>query len=333
MGGDFGPSVVVPAAARVLKERPELTLVLVGDEPKIQCVLDGLAPLEFDEVRLPIVHATEQVEMGELPSLALRTKKNSSMRLAIDLVKAGQADACVSAGNTGALMITAKFVLKTLPGIDRPAIISPLPAMSGHTYVLDLGANVDSTGEQLFQFAVMGAALVQAVDDVQTPTIGLLNIGQEEIKGTESIKTAARLLADSDLQYAGFVEGDDIYKGTVNVVVCDGLVGNVSLKSSEGVAKMIAGVIREEFSRSWWTRLAGIIALPVLRAVRGRIDPREYNGATLAGLQGIVVKSHGSADARSFANAIREAAREVETNLPGIISARLDPNFSREEAV
>ena len=238
------------------------------------------------------------------------------MRVAIDLVKEEQAQACVSAGNTGALMATARFVLKTLSGIDRPAIITALPTIRGHSHMLDLGANVDSSAEHLYQFAVMGAVLTRAVNDIEAPTVGLLNIGEEAIKGNEQVKEAARLLADSGLHYAGFVEGDDIYKGTVDVVVCDGFVGNIALKTSEGVAKMISHYMRQEFRRNLLTRLAGLVALPVLKSFRARIDPRAYNGASLVGLRGIVIKSHGSADSFSFANAIREAVVEVRNNVP-----------------
>lgn len=330
MGGDFGPSVVVPAAFKALDQHRDLNLTLVGDEQKIG---EFIASHTGTDDRLTVLHATQQVEMDELPSVALRTKKDSSMRVAINLVKSGDAHACVSAGNTGALMATARFVLKTLPGIDRPAIISALPSVTGHTHVLDLGANVDATAEQLFQFALMGSVLSQAVDNVASPKVGLLNIGEEEIKGNESIKAAARLLADSDLNYVGFVEGDDIYAGKVDVVVCDGFVGNVALKSSEGVARMIGTFIAEEFKRTWLTKLAGAIAMPVLNAVRGRIDPRAYNGASFAGLRGIVIKSHGSADAISFANAIKEAVAEVEKNVPARISEHLDAKLSQREAV
>jgi glycerol-3-phosphate acyltransferase PlsX len=255
------------------------------------------------------------------------------MRVAIDQVKRGEAHACVSAGNTGALMATARFVLKTLPGIDRPAIIATLPSVHGHTHVLDLGANVESTPEQLFQFAVMGSVLVSAVDDIPRPTVGLLNIGQEEIKGNHAVKEAAQLLAASDIHYVGFVEGDDIYRGTANVVVCDGFVGNVALKSSEGVASMIGHFIREEFQRGVWSRVVGFIALPVLRALRLRIDPREYNGASFVGLRGIVIKSHGGADVLAFTRAIDEAIAEIRKNVPERISQHLESVLSQAEAV
>ena len=331
MGGDHGPSVVVPAAFRVLEKQPELNLLLVGDKHVLEREAAKHSRAHID--RVSIVHASEQVRMDELPSQALRNKKDSSMRVAIDLVKRGEANACVSAGNTGALMATARFVLKTLPGIDRPAIIAALPSISGHTHVLDLGANIESTPQQLFQFAVMGSVLVSAVENIPRPSVGLLNIGQEEIKGNESVKEAARLLAASDIHYVGFVEGSDIYRGTADVIVCDGFVGNVALKSSEGVASMIGHFIRQEFRRNVWTRAAGLVALPVLRTFRNRIDPRHYNGASFVGLRGIVIKSHGSADVLAFSRAISEAVAEVRKNIPQRISQHLESVFRPAEAV
>lgn len=331
MGGDHGPSVVVPAAFRVLDEHPELQLIMVGNQRVLEQEFARYPSANPD--RISITHASQQVRMDELPSQALRNKKDSSMRIAIDLVKRGDAHACVSAGNTGALMATARFVLKTLPGIDRPAIIAALPSVTGHTHVLDLGANVESTPQQLFQFAVMGSVLVSAVDNIPRPTVGLLNIGQEEMKGNESVKEAAQLLAASDIHYVGFVEGDDIYRGTANVVVCDGFVGNVALKSSEGVASMIGQFIRQEFRRSTWTRAVGLIALPVLRSLRMRIDPREYNGASFVGLRGIVIKSHGGADVIAFSRAISEAIAEIRKNVPERISQHLESVLSQAEAV
>lgn len=331
MGGDHGPSVVVPAAFRALEEQAQLHLKLVGDQNMLEREIARRASDHID--RVSVVHAPEQVRMDELPSQALRNKKNSSMRIAIDMVKRGEAHACVSAGNTGALMATARFVLKTLPGIDRPAIIAALPSITGHTHVLDLGANVETTPQQLFQFAVMGSVLVSAVDNIARPTVGLLNIGQEEIKGNESVKEAARLLAASDIHYVGFVEGDDIYRGTANVIVCDGFVGNVALKSSEGVASMIGHFIRQEFRRSAWSRAAGLIALPVLKTFRNRIDPRQYNGASFVGLRGIVIKSHGGADVIAFSRAISEAVAEIRKNVPQRISQHLESVLAPAEAV
>ena len=255
------------------------------------------------------------------------------MRVAVDLVKDGSANACVSAGNTGALMAIARFLLKTLPGVDRPAICSALPSIQGHTHVLDLGANVESSARHLFEFAVMGSVLASAVDDLPRPRVGLLNIGQEATKGNERIKEAARMLADSDINYIGFVEGDDLYLGTANVIVCDGFVGNVALKSSEGVAHMITKFVRQEFERNLLTRAAAWIASPVLKASRIRFDPREYNGASFVGLRGTVVKSHGSADVKAFAKAITEACAEARQNIPERISAQLASMLVNEEAV
>jgi glycerol-3-phosphate acyltransferase PlsX len=296
--------------------------VLVGVRDALEAELAARRAASGPRLRLH--HAAEVVTMDEPPAQALRYKKDSSMRVAIDLVKSGEAHACVSAGNTGALMAISRFVLKTLPGIDRPAIATVLPNMKGtHTYVLDLGANVDCTAEHLLQFGIMGAMLVAAVEHKERPTIGLLNIGVEDIKGNEAVKQAAGLLRVSGLNFAGNVEGNDIYKGSVDVVVCDGFVGNVALKCSEGVAEMMAATLREEFSRNAWARLAALAAVPVLRAFRDRLDPRRYNGASLLGLRGIVVKSHGSADIFAFGQALERAVDEVRNNVPQRIEARM----------
>lgn len=308
MGGDHGPSVIVPAALAYVKSDPDVSLILVGREAALRAHLPGREMPRGIEIQ----PASEEVAMDELPSKALRNKKDSSMRVAIDLVKAGRAAACVSAGNTGALMATARFVLKTLPSVDRPAIITVLPAVNGRTWVLDLGANVDCSAEHLYQFAVMGAELVRAVEGLAAPTVGLLNIGQEEIKGNEQVKQAHELLARSDLNYLGYVEGDDIYlRQDLDIVVTDGFVGNVALKTTEGVAKMIRHFIKAEFQRNWLTKLAAVLVMPILNGLRRRIDPRQYNGASLLGLRGIVVKSHGGADAVAFHNAIAIAKKEV----------------------
>ena len=321
MGGDVGPDVVVPAAVRALRSAGEKArLILVGQEDILTAQLARLKVKNHPGI--VIRHASQLVNMDESPAQALRVKKDSSMRVAINLVKQGEADACVSAGNTGALMATARFVLKTLPGIDRPAICTTLPTVLGHTRVLDLGANVDSKAEHLLQFAVMGSVLAE-VNGVQHPRVGLLNIGEEDIKGNEQVKEAARLLAASDLHYIGFVEGDGVYLDEVDVVVCDGFVGNVALKSSEGVAKLIRHYLTREFKQNLLTRLAGLVALPVLRAFSRKIDPRRYNGASLLGLQGTVVKSHGGADALAFANAVQVAMLEAEQAAPQRIAAHL----------
>jgi glycerol-3-phosphate acyltransferase PlsX len=320
MGGDHGPVVVVPAALGFLDKNPDCELILVGREDAIGEHL-GARPLPS---RLRVRPASQVVGMDELPSRALRGKKDSSMRVAIDLVKQGEADACVSAGNTGALMATARFVLKTLPRVDRPAIITALPAVNGRTWVLDLGANVDCEAEHLYQFAVMGSELVAALEGVERPTVGLLNIGQEEIKGNEQVKQAHELLSASELNYVGYVEGDDIYlRDGLDIVVTDGFVGNVALKNTEGVAKLIRHFMTVEFKRNILTKLSGLIALPVLRALRRRIDPRRYNGASLLGLRGIVVKSHGGADELAFENAIAIAKKEVLADIAERIEQRV----------
>ena len=320
MGGDHGARVVVPAALDFLGRDRECRLILVGREEVIRQYLPGGSLPD----RLSLHHASQEVAMDELPSRALRGKKDSSMRVAIDLVKEGRAAACVSAGNTGALMATARFVLKTLPHVDRPAIITALPAINGRTWVLDLGANVDCQAQHLFQFAVMGAELVSALEGIVRPTVGLLNIGQEEIKGNEQVKEAHELLNASELNYLGYVEGDDIYlRDGLDIVVTDGFVGNVALKNTEGVAKLIRHFMAVEFKRNLLTKLSGLIALPVLRALRRRIDPRRYNGASLLGLRGIVVKSHGGADVLAFENAIAIAKKEVLADVAQRIELRV----------
>lgn len=302
MGGDHGPSVTVPAALDFLRSHADARVILVGREDAIRQHTVG------SEDRWSVRHASEVVEMDDPPAIAMRTKKDSSMRVAINLVKEGAAGACVSAGNTGALMAISRFVLKTLPGIDRPAICTMLPTHRGHTHVLDLGANVDCEPEHLLQFGVMGAGLVSAVDGIERPTVGLLNIGEEDIKGNETVKAAAELLRASGLNFVGNVEGDGIYfHGGADVVVCDGFVGNVALKVSEGLAQMLSTGLKEEFSRSWLTKLGAIAALPVLKRFKQRIDHRRYNGASLLGLRGVVVKSHGSADQFAYQNALTRA--------------------------
>lgn len=318
MSGDHGLPVTVAAALSCLLENPELRTILVGDSNGIAAELKKLraAPQE----RLTVRHASEVVGMDESPSKALRSKKDSSMRVAIDLVKAGEAQAMVSAGNTGALMATGKFVLKTLPGIDRPAIVSAIPSINGHVHMLDLGANAECTAGQLFQFAVMGSALITAMRGETRPRVALLNIGSEEIKGNDTIKAAAVLLQASSLNYIGFVEGDGIFLSDVDLVVCDGFVGNVALKTGEGVAKMIRQFLKEEFTANFLHKMAAVAAMPALKALGKRIDPRHYNGATMLGLNGTVVKSHGSADVLGFSNAIRVGVREVQQDVPKRIS-------------
>lgn len=315
-GGDHGESVTVPAALDVLAKYPNLRLILVGDEASLHLALQAKS---FDKERLSIQHASQRVEMDEPPANALRTKKDSSMRVSINLVKEGRAQACVSAGNTGALMATARFVLKTLPGIDRPAIISSFPTYLQNKTVrmLDLGANVDSSAEHLVQFAVMGSVLVSALENIPNPKVFLLNIGEEDIKGNEQVKQTAQLLTRAKLiNYAGYIEGDAIYHGDADVVVCDGFVGNVALKTSEGVAIFITKLIKESFMKNAFTKVLGLLVKPILKSFRRRVDPARYNGATFIGLNGTVIKSHGSASARAFARAIEEAMLGVEKNIP-----------------
>lgn len=323
MGGDYGPPVVVPASLLVLKKYPALTLILVGNNEVLQKELQNHS---YDQSRLIIQHASQCVQMDEPPSQALRTKKDSSMRVAINLVKSGSAEACVSAGNTGALMATARFVLKTLPGIDRPAIISTFPTKSGkNVRILDLGANVDSTPEHLFQFAIMGSVLASAVDNIKSPKVCLLNIGHEDIKGNELVKQTAQLLSGMKaVNYAGYIEGDQIYHGNTDVIVCDGFVGNVALKVSEGVAIFIRNLLKEGYSRNWWTKFAALISMPILKSLVKRIDPDRYNGASFIGLPGIVIKSHGGAKIQAFAHAIEEAVVQIEKNIPQRISIEVE---------
>ncbi len=322
MGGDHGPRVTVPAALEFQRAHEGVSMILVGAREALEATLRAQGASVGP--RLRVQHAAEQVDMDEPPAQALRYKKDSSMRVAVNLVKSGAAHACVSAGNTGALMAISRFVLKTLPGIDRPAIATVLPNMRGEwTYVLDLGANVDCTAEQLMQFGVMGAMLVAAVEHKERPSVGLLNIGVEDIKGNETVKLAADLLRDSGLNFHGNVEGDDIYKGTTDVVVCDGFVGNSVLKASEGVANMIVAFLRQEFTRTPWRKLAALVARPVLKALRARMDPGRYNGASLLGLRGIVIKSHGSADAFAFGKALERAVEEVRNDVIERITRRM----------
>ena len=318
MGGDHGPAVTVPAALAYVRANADTRVVLVGQEAAIRPFL-GDAP----DPRVSLREATQVVGMDESPSLALRNKKDSSMRVAINLVREGEADACVSAGNTGALMAISRFVLKMLPGIDRPAICAILPTMKGHAHVLDLGANVDCSPEHLLQFGIMGASLVGAIEHRDRPTVGLLNIGEEEIKGNDVVKRAADLLRESGLNFVGNVEGDGLYKGEAEVVVCDGFVGNVALKTSEGLAQMVGTFMREEFARSALSKLAALVAMPVLKRFKARLDHRRYNGACLLGLKGIVVKSHGSADAFAYGFAIGRAADAVRTGVLARIGERV----------
>lgn len=339
MGGDHGPGVVVPAALDALVLFPELTLILVGDQDRLAAELKHLG-VRYDPARLQIHHASQQVLMDESPASALRAKKDSSMRVAIDLVKSNTASACVSAGNTGALMAIARFVLKTLPGIDRPAIIYSMPVVKpgkkdiDKVRMLDLGANVDCEAEHLFQFAVMGSVLSAAIDNIPQPRVGLLNIGSEVIKGSETVKKAAEMLIESHcVNYIGYVEGNDIYQAKADVIVCDGFVGNVALKSSEGIAKMLVVNLRDAFTSSWYRKAIGFLAKPILRQLLQRFDPSQYNGASLLGLNGIVVKSHGNANQYSFKQAIIQAVLEAEKNIPALIRSELEIHLVKRGAV
>lgn len=348
MGGDFGPAVTLAASLAFLSAHPNASLAVVGELDAMQ-KHSQFAQLQGNS-RCLFVPATQIVTMDDPIEVALRRKKNSSMRLAINQVKDGNAQAAVSAGNTGALMAIARYVLKTMDGIDRPAIATQLPnAIGGATTVLDLGANVDCTEDHLLQFAVMGSALVSAISNNPSPTVGLLNIGEEAIKGSDVIKKAGELLrsaaASGDLTFYGNVEGNDIFKGTTDIVVCDGFVGNVALKTSEGLASMISGFLKNEFSRNMFTKIAAIIASPVLAAFKNRMDHRRYNGAALLGLQGLVFKSHGSADVFAFERALSRAYDAASNNLldrvreriahaaPILIALPLEQNLSETAAI
>jgi glycerol-3-phosphate acyltransferase PlsX len=324
MGGDHGPAVTVPAAVDALKREPDLRIVLVGLGETVRAHLPDGGNSVADRVILR--EATQVVAMDEKPQDALRKKKDSSMRVAIDLVKSGEADACVSAGNTGALMATGRFVLKTIEGIDRPAIISRIRARNGHTHMLDLGANSHCSAEHLFQFAVMGSVVASDMHGIAKPRIGILNIGEEETKGDGVVQEAARLLSASRLNYIGFVEGDDIFSGEADVVVTDGFTGNVALKTMEGLANMLVGAVKTEYTRNPLRYVGAVASWPVLRSLRREFDPRTYNGASMVGLTGVVIKSHGSADVVSFGNAIRvgliEARKGVPTQIGNLLKAQ-----------
>jgi phosphate acyltransferase len=335
MGGDRGIDVTLPAALKSLGKHPNLKLYLVGNKEMIAEKIKKSGKTVSDEKeRVVIVETTQVVDMSESPSQALRTKKDSSMRVSINLVKEGRAHACVSAGNTGALMATARFVLKTLPGIDRPAIVASFPTKDKNKEVriLDLGANVDSCADHLYQFAVMGAALVSATDGVEQPKIGLLNIGEEEIKGNDQVKRTAQLLSEknNNLNYAGYVEGDAIFSGIVDVIVCDGFVGNVALKTMEGASKIISYFAKKEFTRSFLTRLVALVALPILKKIEKAIDPGRRNGASLLGLNGVVIKSHGGADVAAYIHAIDEAILQAKANIPKKIQEEIGSILEEE---
>ena len=322
MGGDRGPEAVIPAALATLEKDDSVGLVLVG----LAETLDAAKRQANDSYgsRLGFKVASEVVAMDEPPADALRRKKDSSLRVAIELVKNGEADACVSAGNTGALMATARYVLKTLPGIDRPAIISAVPGLNGPTYMLDLGANVGCTSQHLLQFALMGAVVAGDMLEIARPRVGLLNIGQEDMKGNEVVREAGELLGRSGLNYVGFIEGDGIFRADVDVVVSDGFVGNVALKTMEGTAGLISSFLKEEFNRNFLRGFQGLVAKSALEALRARLDPRRYNGASLVGLNGVVLKSHGSADKFAFETAVQTAIVEARKGVPVQIGKLID---------
>ena len=330
MSGDRGPEVTVPASLAMLKTHKELRLILVGKKEFIEPLLSA-AGTEKDRVR---VHdAREVVAMDEPPADAMRKKKDSSMRVAINLVRDGESGACVSAGNTGALMATGRFVLKTVPGIDRPAIMARIPAKSGHTHMLDLGANADCSAEQLFQFGIMGSVVVQGIEDIEHPRVALLNIGEEAMKGNDVIRKAAAMLGESSINYVGFIEGNSIPDSVADVIVCDGFSGNVALKTMEGTAQLVKHYVVQEFKAGLYGRLAALVAMPVLRSLSRRVDPRRYNGASLVGLNGIVIKSHGGADEIAFQQAIFTAMVEVDKDVPGQIRTIMAEQVHQEAVV
>lgn len=324
MGGDHGVHITIPACLRFLSETVDVNLILVGDSDSIYKQIGDQLSRFAD--RIEVVHSTQVVGMDEAPQSAMRNKRDSSMRLAINAVKNGKADVIVSAGNTGALMAIARYVLRTMDGIDRPAIAKLLPTVKGEVCMLDLGANVECAPDHLLQFGVMGAQFMRGVTGKAAPSVGILNIGSEDIKGNETVKKAAELLRKTDLNFHGNVEGDDIAKGTVDVVVTDGFTGNVSLKTTEGVAKMVAFFLKEEFTRNLFTKLIALLSYPVLSRLKQRVDPRKYNGAVLLGLNGLVIKSHGGADSDGFYYALVQAHHEVEAGVLGLLRDYLSQN-------
>ncbi|WP_440994194.1 phosphate acyltransferase PlsX [Cysteiniphilum litorale] len=330
MGGDHGLKTTIPACLSALKKFPDLHICLVGIARDIEQFLTA-HKTPYDTTRLSVVNAHEIVEMDESPALALRNKKDSSMRVAINLVKSGDVDACVSAGNTGALMATSKFVLKTLNEIDRPAIVYAIPSLDRKTkkmnpvYMLDLGANVNCSSEQLFQFGIMGSVLAANLKGTERPRVALLNIGEEEMKGLDSIKQAAKMLQNCDhINYIGYVEGNDIFSAKADVIVCDGFAGNIALKTMEGTAKLIADMLKDSFNNSIFSKIAMLISAPVLTGLKRKLDTNQYNGASLLGLRGIVIKSHGGASAEAFETAIYEAIKEIKYNIPQKTQAQIE---------
>ncbi|MEH6616411.1 MAG: phosphate acyltransferase PlsX [Porticoccus sp.] len=330
MGGDFGPRITVPSTLNILRQSPHMHVVLLGDAQQIQDEIDRVDHVDTD--RLRIQHCTQSVSMNEKPSSAIRHQRDSSMWQALQLVADGQAQACVSAGNTGALMAMSLFQLRTLPGISRPAICTKVPTGSGYTYLLDLGANLECSAQQLYQFGLMASLVASTIEDNPSPTVGLLNIGVEEIKGRQEILDAAELFkADHDIQYIGFVEGDSLFQGAADIVVCDGFSGNVALKTGEGVAKMIQGSLKQALSENFFATLGALLARPALKRLQQQMDPAQYNGASLLGLRGVVVKSHGGATETGFACAVSVAAHEALRDLPSLIESRLSQKSNQQE--
>ena len=329
MSGDHGLSSALPAAISAIEKMDDIYLILIGDQKQI---LENMPSKmkKLQDKRYSILHTDEYISMNDDILSAIRSKKKSSMRLCISAVKDKSADACVSAGNTGALMALSKIILKTISGIDRPAICTALPTKKGHMHMLDLGANIESTSEHLYQFAIMGSALVKSLEESSNPRIGLLNIGSEEFKGNETIKSAGTMMQTSALNYGGYVEGDDIFEGNYDVIVTDGFAGNIALKSIEGVANIISHFIKNEFKKNLYNKFSALISYPVMKGVRKKVDPRRYNGASLLGLQGVVVKSHGGADSYAFGRAIRTAYYEVKNEVLDKIESLIESKLSNE---
>ena len=332
MGGDFGPSVMIPAACEALDKHSNLSLILCGTEPEISSELDKTSYRESQ--RIVIKEAKQTILMSDKPSQALRKRKDSSMAIALTSVADGKAQACVSAGNTGALMALSRYILKMIEGVDRPAIISALPTELGHTRLIDLGANVDCSAQHLYQFALMGSAMVAAIEHISQPSVGLLNIGSEDTKGNEQTRATAELLQQSEyINYRGYVEGNDVYRGAADIIVCDGFVGNVLLKASEGISHLLSNSLQKEFERSFLTRLLSVIVSPVLKAFKKAVNPDQYNGASFIGLQGIVIKSHGGANHLATVAAIEEAINEIENNVPTKIKNQLEQQLRQQNSL
>ncbi|MDO3722626.1 phosphate acyltransferase PlsX [Marinobacter sp. chi1] len=319
MSGDRGPGVVVSAALDAVRENEALSLILVGVRSELEALLCG------EHSRIRIVEAADVVRMNERPSHALRHKKNSSMAIALGLVRDGEAQGCVSAGNTGALMAFGRSIIRMHPGIERPAICKLLPSLRGRCHVLDLGATVDASAENLYQYALMGSLMASAISGQSEPRVALLNVGEEEIKGNEQVRLASHLLAQCEtVNYIGYIEGSDLFRDVADVVVCDGFVGNVALKTGEGVAGLLIDLIEQAFTRGAYSRFVGFLARPIIGRLLRLMDPARHNGASLLGLQGVVIKSHGNANERAMLSAIRQAVREVDMEVPRRINERLD---------